>query len=266
MHQEKLLIIGGGVGPMAGVALHAAVIENTLAGGDRGHLDLIHLSLSAGISDRTEFLLGKDGENPARGMAKALALAFAGIPGREAVVGVPCNTFHAPAIFGPFTEEALRMGAAAGVKLSVLDMLGETLAFLCQAAPGARRIGLMTTTGTRNSGVYDGLLKRAGLEPLYVAEADQDLLHAAIYDPAWGIKATGRPIAKAVETLRGLALRLAEAGAQAVVLGCTELPLALTESAICAIPLIDPVLALARALIREAAPAKLAPLPTAMRA
>jgi aspartate racemase len=266
MHHEKLLIIGGGVGPMAGVALHAAVIENTLAGGDRGHLDLVHLSLSAGISDRTDFLLGRDAENPSLGMAKALALALAGIPGREAVVGVPCNTFHAPAIFGPFMEEALRMGEAAGVKLTVLDMLGETLAFLSLAAPGAARIGLMTTTGTRRSGVYDALLAKAGRETLYVAEEDQDSLHAAIYDPVWGIKASARPGAKAADTLRVLALRLVERGAQAIVLGCTELPLALTEKAICAIPLIDPVLALARAMIREAAPAKLAPLPPPTRA
>jgi aspartate racemase len=266
MHHDKLLIIGGGVGPMAGVALHAAIIENTLAGGDRGHLDLIHVSLSAGISDRTEFLLGRDAENPALGMAKALALALAGIHGREAVVGVPCNTFHAPAIFGPFMEEALRLGAAAGVKLTVLDMLGETLAYLAKAAPGAARIGLMTTTGTRRSGVYDEVLSAAGLAPLYVAEDDQELLHAAIYDPDWGIKATARPGAKASSILRGLARGLTEAGAQAVVLGCTELPLALTETAICAIPLIDPVLALARAMIREAAPAKLAPLPPAFRA
>jgi aspartate racemase len=266
MHHEKLLIIGGGVGPMAGVALHAAIIENTLAGGDRGHLDLIHLSLSAGISDRTEFLLGRDAENPAAGMAAGLALVLAGISGREAVIGVPCNTFHAPEIFGPFVQEALRMGAAAGLKLTILDMLDETLGFLASIAPDAIRIGLMTTTGTRRSGVYDRLLTKAGMVPLYVAEEEQDLLHAAIYDPVWGIKASGRPLAKAVEVLRGLALRLAEKGAQAIVLGCTELPLALTEKHIYAIPLVDPVLALARALIREAAPAKLAPLSPAIRA
>ncbi|HSH14027.1 MAG TPA: aspartate/glutamate racemase family protein, partial [Desulfurivibrionaceae bacterium] len=127
---------------------------------------------------------------------------------------------------------------------------------------GAGTIGVMSTTGTRASAVYDALLAGAGFVPLYVDEADQAALHAAIYDPAWGIKATGRPGTRATGTLRALAANLADRGARAIILGCTELPLALTESSICGIPLIDPVLALARAMIREAAPAKLAQLPS----
>ena len=47
-------------------------------------------------------------------------------------------------------------------------------------------------------------------------------------------------------------------GAEAVILGCTELPLAVSHAK--DVPLIDPALALARALIRETSPQKLAPL------
>ena len=121
-------------------------------------------------------------------------------------------------------------------------------------------LGVMSTTGTRISGVYDTLLAASGFRPLYVDETDQDELHAAIYDPVWGIKATGQPGKRAITTLMNLAVKLADKGAKAIILGCTELPLALTESSICGIPLVDPVLALARSMIREAAPAKLAPL------
>ncbi|MFQ5419364.1 MAG: aspartate racemase, partial [Anaerolineae bacterium] len=46
-------------------------------------------------------------------------------------------------------------------------------------------------------------------------------------------------------------------GAEVVILGCTEIPLALTEPGWEGRPLIDPAVALARALIREAAPHKL---------
>ena len=52
---------------------------------------------------------------------------------------------------------------------------------------------------------------------------------------------------------------LQAAGAEAIILGCTELPLAFTEPMVAGLPLIDPTLILARALIREANPAKLKP-------
>jgi aspartate racemase len=269
---------------MAGVALHARIIENTLSGGsDQGHFDVRHFSRSADITDRTEYLLGRQTINPADGMARTIGMAAAGLGGCDAVVGVPCNTFHAPAIFGSFTEQVASIARTAGVSLLVLDMLAETMAYLKLALPGTETteargtvgtgvtrteqsnpvaIGVLSTTGTRRSGVYGQLLAGAGLSALYVDEADQAVLHAAIYDPVWGIKATGQPGTQATETLRALAVKLADRGARAIILGCTELPLALTESHICGIPLVDPVLALARAMIREAAPAKLAPLPS----
>jgi aspartate racemase len=50
---------------------------------------------------------------------------------------------------------------------------------------------------------------------------------------------------------------LAASGAEAVILGCTELPLAVTEAEIEGVRCIDPTRALARALIREAAPERL---------
>jgi aspartate racemase len=263
MVNEKVLIIGGGVGPMAGVALHARIIENTLSGGsDQGHLDVRHVSRSAGVTDRTEYLLGREAINPADGMARTIHMAAVGLGSHEGVIGVPCNTFHAPVIFGSFKDQVAVIAEAAGTRLTVVDMLGEAMTLLRQLVPKARMIGVMSTTGTRLSAVYDHLLVTEGLMPLYVDEADQALLHAAIYDPAWGIKATGQPGSRATSTLRTLASKLAEKGGQAIILGCTELPLALTETFICGIPLVDPVLALARAMIREAAPAKLAPLPT----
>jgi aspartate racemase len=52
---------------------------------------------------------------------------------------------------------------------------------------------------------------------------------------------------------------LADLGAQAVVLGCTELPLAVEEATVLGLPVIDPAVALARALIRETHPEKLKP-------
>jgi aspartate racemase len=51
---------------------------------------------------------------------------------------------------------------------------------------------------------------------------------------------------------------LKEAGAQAIVLGCTEIPLVFTEKRIVGLVVIDPTLILARALIVAVDPQKLA--------
>ena len=50
MSREKIIVIGGGVGPMAGVALHGKIIENTLTDGtDQSHLEVFHFSRSPSI-------------------------------------------------------------------------------------------------------------------------------------------------------------------------------------------------------------------------
>jgi len=67
---EKVIIIGGGVGPLAGVELHNKIIEYTLTDGtDQSHLKVYHLSCPSFIPDRTEFLLGNINTNPAQGNA-----------------------------------------------------------------------------------------------------------------------------------------------------------------------------------------------------
>ena len=215
------------------------------------------------VPDRTEWLLNHAAEDPAVGMARVFAAAARALDGHTAVGGVPCNTFHAPAIFNRFLE----MLREAGVGIRMVNMLDETVglldARLCRQAGQVghgETIGLLSTTGTRRSGVYDRLLAKAGYSALYVSESDQALLHASIYDQSWGIKATPSPGERAVAVVAGLASGLVAGGAAAVILACTELPLALGGTAIRGVPLVDPVLALARALVREAAPDKLKPL------
>ena len=86
-------------------------------------------------------------------------------------------------------------------------------------------------------------------------------VHRAIYDPHFGIKAVSNPCTKeATElVLKGIK-HVHERGAEAVILGCTELPLAVPMDV--AVTCIDPARALARALIRETSPQKLKPIRT----
>jgi aspartate racemase len=253
---EKLVLIGGGVGPMAGVLLHAKLIEQTATDGtDQDHLEVIHLSRSPLIGDRTEYLQGRDVPDPVEGMLRVFRMAARGLltEGREAVAGIPCNTFHSPVIFEPFAEAV----AAEGMPIRPINMVEETISGLRKRLPGARRVGLLSTTGTRESGVYETACGAQGVELLLLPPARQDALHRAVYDRTWGLKAVTPATAEAVERVQGFAHELADAGAEAVILGCSEIPLALPEGTYGGIPYVDPLSFLARALGREAAPGKL---------
>lgn len=256
---ESVIVIGGGVGPMAGVALHTMIIANTLTDGtDQSHLTVHHYSCSSGIPDRTEYLLDHERDDPAPAMASVFELADRALGGRPAVGGVPCNTFHAPLIFDRF----MTLLVEKHIDIRIVNMLEESMETLGQRLSGlyGARVGVLCTTGTRRSGVYDQLLATRGYQAIYVPESKQELLHASIYDRLWGIKATPKPSDRAVQTVASMADDLIGQGAAAIILACTELPLALGGRAYCSIPLIDPMVSLARALVREAAPDKLASL------
>lgn len=254
------MVIGGGVGPMAGVALHARIIEHTVTDGtDQSHLAVFHFSCSSRIPDRTAYLLGKERVNPAFGMVEIFqgaweALKALGYAGIGAVGGIPCNTFHAPGIFRLFQEELEKRG----ISIRVLHMLEETLGHIQEGFPQVNRVGVLSTTGTRKTALYRTLLKEGGFQVVEVPEQRQEIVQEAIYHPSWGIKARSPVTVKARnQALEALKILL-DAGAEAVVLGCTELPLAIPEREWEGVPLVDPMVALARAMIRESAPYKLA--------
>lgn len=243
---------------MAGLALHEKIITNTVSdGSDQSHICVHHYSCPALVPDRTAWLLHFDGPagDPAIGMAKVFASAARALDGKKAVAGIPCNTFHANDIFDKFTT-LLNKDCK---NIQLINMLHETLAFIKSNFAKGSKIGVLSTTGTRKSGVYHKLLNDAGYKAVFVSEAHQKILHSSIYDKAWGIKATAKPSQKAVDTVKYMAKLLVKEGAMAVILACTELPLALKTDSIQGAVVIDPVLYLAMALIREVNPEKLAP-------
>lgn len=248
---EKLIIIGGGVGPMAGVELHKKIIENTLTNGkDQDHLQIWHLSRSYDVPDRTEFLNGTVKINPAEGMARTFLLANEALKKekRAAVGGVTCNTFHTPEIFNKF----INILNKAGTGIKILNMIEETGKYINNNFSNIKKIGLLSTTGTRNAKVYQQILQPFGFEIVQVHEKEQAALHDTIYNLDWGIKAISPVTDKARAHFLNYAKQLGKKGAGAIILGCTEIPLALPEKNINEIFLIDPVFVLARALIKHA--------------
>ena len=102
-------------------------------------------------------------------------------------------------------------------------------------ARGLQRLGLLGTRFTMEEDFYRGrLVERHGLEVLVPDKADREIIHRIIY----GELVLGRiePASKA-EYLR-IINSLASAGAEGIVLGCTEIGL-LVSQADCTLPLFD---------------------------
>ncbi|MGC4234877.1 MAG: amino acid racemase [Niabella sp.] len=242
--------IVGGVGPLAGVDIVTKIIEETTAGADQEHLPVILSSQPHRIVDRTEYLLGKTHENPAFALVQIIReLEKAG----ATVVAIPCNTAHSPRIFNIIRSEL----DSAGCKVKLLNMAEETASHILKHQ-GNIHVGVLSTTGTRNTGLYRNILERYGLIPVELNYIWQEKIHAAVYDTAYGIKAFSSPVSNRArrEVLEAID-ELKNSGAQAVILGCTELPLAIREKKYAGLPVIDPNRILARALIRELDPEKL---------
>src|SRR5690606_27148714 len=236
--------IVGGAGPLAGVDLMKKIIEETVAQRDQDHVPVMLLSVPENTPDRTAFLLGEEQNNPAYPISELfLHLEKSG----ATVAAIPCNTAHAQPIFG-VVKQALRKAKS---RLRLLNLIEETVTFIKQELPPGAVVGVLSTTGTRKAGIYRLALQEAGLEVLEPDDRWQDRIHAAIYDKGYGIKAHSSPVKPlAVKELTKAMDALIRTGANVIVLGCTEIPLAIMNSYYKGVPMVDPNRILARALIR----------------
>lgn len=233
----------GGMGTYAGIDLLKKIADNTGAETDQDHFPVIMISEPENILDRTEYLLGLVKQNPGYAIASiAKRLAEMGAE----LIGLPCNTAHVPEILDIVLE-----GVPEGCRL--VNMIEEVEIFLTENYNEISRVGVLATNGTYGARVYDHYLQKAGIEVIYPNKKSQfEKVHPSIYDPDYGIKAQSNPVSeRSVSDLTEVAEELISKGAGALVLACTEIPLALTEDSISGIPLVDASDVLAKALVRE---------------
>jgi len=149
---------------------------------------------------------------------------------------------------GCMTAHAFLPGLRAALPFRLLSAFEELTRAIAADYPRARRIGILATSGSRAAGIFEKHL--GGFDCLWPTMENQErLVMEAIYGKR-GIKAGDRG-----EYPRGLlkeaAESLAAAGADLLVAGCTEIPLALSPPDVSR-PLLDPMAILAAALVREA--------------
>jgi aspartate racemase len=240
------------MGPQAGLDLADKLCALTRTERDQDHLPFVLFSLPGSVPDRTSFLLGKTSKNPACAIADQFEkMSEMGV----SIAVMACNTAHAEPIF----DVALGLLQERGIKLRILHLIRETVFHIKENYPDIQRVGILGTQGTYQSGLYNKALEGVGLEiALPDPSVRQNDIHAALYSPSFGIKtnAGGVP-AEATRRIHSAIRHLHELGAEAIILGCTELPLAVKESSVDGIPILDPALIIAEKLIRETYPERL---------
>ncbi len=235
--------IVGGIGSYAGIDLIRKIYDYTDATSDQEHLPVSMLSAPHKVVDRTQFLLEETSINPGIAIGEIIqTLSFNG----ASIIGIPCNTAHANLIFNQIKKNT-------PVNCKLLHLVEEVAKYIKDYYPKLKRIGILGTTGTLISKIYPDSFNKYNLEVIEPsAEIQNMFVHPSIYDKSYGIKSVSNPVnSKAKQDLITAGTYLSRKGAEAVILGCTEIPLAITETKIENSIIIDATSVLAKALIRE---------------
>lgn len=230
---KKTIGILGGMGPEATVYFFNLIVKGTAAGRDQDHIPIIIYNLPQ-VPERTAAILGK-GPSPVpllKEGVRRLVRSGAGF------VVIPCITAHA--FLADIRKDA---------HIPILSLLDEVVRFSRKQIPGLKRAGLLASSGTLHSGLFHKAFATAGVEIITSTDKEQTKVMEAIFGKA-GIKAgfsRGHPRRLIVNAGR----RLVRRGAQAIIAGCTEIPLVLRDEDV-SVPLIEPLRIGARAAILKA--------------
>lgn len=199
--QEVLGVIGG-LGPIATAHFMELVINMTDAPRDQEHLPMIVYNMPY-IPDRTAYILDNTQPDPLPEMLRiGQSLQQQGV----SCIAIPCVTAH-------YFFDTLE----AGIPVPIINGVRETVRHLKEN--GIEAVGIMATDGTIQSKIFHRELIAQGLTPVVPDEQGQKAVMHLIFE---NIKA-GKPAR--MDKFFGAARGLRSKGAQAIILGCTELSL-----------------------------------------
>lgn len=226
MNNYKTIGIIGGMGPLATYDLAEKILNNTVAACDQDNIPVL-IDCNTRIADRTAAIL-HGGDDPRPEMKKsAERLEKAGAD----VLIMACNTAHY--FYDSVCED---------ISIPVLHMPRLTARLLLDM--GVKKAGILATDGTCQSGVYGKALEEEGIDPVYPSAEKQQIIMSLIYDH---VKAGIMDFSDL--DIDGVISEMQEKGAEVLILGCTELPMAFDIISQNVLPAVDPTDVLARAAV-----------------
>ncbi|MFX0060774.1 MAG: aspartate/glutamate racemase family protein [Candidatus Hermodarchaeota archaeon] len=214
MKKKKVKTIGilGGMGPEATLYLFHLIIKFTPAEKDQDHIPVIIYS-NPKIPDRTESILqGKHERIIEELQSSAKLLQKAGVD----FIIIPCNTVHY------YLDDIQRE-----INIPILDMIEITTQYLHEKKilqedeKNNSKVGLLATTGTIISGIYQKRFQRRDLELITPDERIQKEIMEIIY----GIKKSSPSDSYRKRIIEIINYLRSREEVNWIILGCTELSL-----------------------------------------
>lgn len=198
-----MLGVLGGMGPLATVDFMQKIIAMSHAHNDQEHIPMLVHNVPQ-VPDRSACIL--------QGMTDPFPALLAGLrkleEGGATCAVIPCNTAH-------YWFEKLQQHSQVPM-ISILDCASEHI-----RRRGLKTIGLMATNATIQSEIYKQRIEKDNGVCLSPSELNQLQLMQAIYD----IK--GNNLKTGSRKMELVFRELLNEGAEAVILGCTEIPVGL---------------------------------------
>ncbi len=226
---KVILGIFGGMGPEATANMYQLIVKMTPAKRDQEHIPTLIFSFPQ-VPDRTTAILNNDPAIVPWLVEGVTRLERSG----ASFIIIPCNTAH-------YYHGQMQ----AAVDIPILHMIRETARVVAERYPECRDIGLLATSGTIRTGLYEKEFAALGRRTIVPVEAvENDYVMKAI-----GLIKAGNTGKESEDLLAFAGAHLEAKGAQVLVLGCTETPLAFNPER-AKVPVINATRVFAEAAIR----------------
>jgi aspartate racemase len=229
-HIDADLTIGviGGMGPYATLALFKALLDNTPASKDWDHPRIL-IDNNPKIPSRTRAFLYGEADPVPHIVRAAEGLRAAGAD----FMIMPCNSAHY------FLPQVM-----AQTDVPFVDMIQETSRLVL--ATECSCVGMLGGEVTVHGRVYEQWLESSGVNVLHVTDDEQKAVRAVIEEVKLNAVSD-----LTYSRMQNLVNKLEACGAEAVILGCTELPLAM-QGVTAHVKIINSLDALAKAAVYRA--------------